>query len=157
MNINFYKIEDLQLLSYNYYATQVSNNDLLELNGFKIRNILSFAFNIEIRDLILENLFNANGTFLTSETKDNLFRYLSIDERDDLKNHLSNYLDYQIESNWYKTLTKVLITESINKIVIPTPLLNNDLILTQLKIDKSSYSEEIWCCDNGVYRVQIKA
>jgi hypothetical protein len=134
MNINFYKIEDFQLLSYHYYATQVSNNDLFELNGFKIRNILSIAFNIEIRDLILENLFNTNGTFLTSETKDNLFRYLSIDERYDLKNHLSNYLDYQIESNWYKTLIKVLITESINTIVIPTPLLNHDLILTQLKI-----------------------
>lgn len=132
MDINFYKIEDSQLISYYYYAAQVSNNDLLELNGFKIRNILSIVFNSEIKDKILENLFSADGTFLTTETKDNLFKYLSKYEIDDLKNHLNDYLDYQIESGWYKFLIQVLNTGSINTIVIPTLVLNNNLILSQL-------------------------
>ena len=50
MTINFYKIEDAQLLSYHYYSAQVSNIDLLELNGYKIRNILSVVFNTKTRD-----------------------------------------------------------------------------------------------------------
>ena len=50
MNINFYKLEELLLLSYHYYVAQVSNNDLLELNGYKIRNILSIVFDKKTRD-----------------------------------------------------------------------------------------------------------
>ena len=133
MNINFYKLRDAQLLSYNYYIAQVSNNDLLELNGYKIRNILSLVFNLKTRDFILEDLFSENGTFLTSESKDNLFKYISIEERNDLKNYLTTYLDYQIESEWYSILSQVLNTESINTILIPTPILKHDLILAQLK------------------------
>jgi hypothetical protein len=133
MNINFYKIRELQLLSYHYYVDLVSNNDLLELNGYKIRNILSIVFDKKIRDLVLEDLFNENGTFLSSETKDNLFRYLSSDERIDLKNHLSTYLDYQIESDWLQTINQFLTTESINTVLIPAPIFSNDVILNQLK------------------------
>jgi hypothetical protein len=133
MNINFYNLEEPQLLSYHYYVAQVSNNDLLELNGYKIRNILSIVFDKKMRDLVIEDLFNENGTFLSSETKDNLFRYLSSDERNDLKNYLSTYLDYQIESEWYQTITQVLNSECINAILIPTSILNHRLILTHLK------------------------
>lgn len=46
---------------------------------------------------------------------------------------MSNYLDYQIESGWYSTLTEFLHSESINTIVIPSLILKNDLIYTQLK------------------------
>jgi hypothetical protein len=149
MTINFYKIDENQLLSYHYYSAQVSNNDLLELNGYKLRNILSVVFNTKTRDLILENLFNRNGTFLSIETKENLFRHLSLFEINDLKIHLSNYLDFQIESDWYSKLSQVLNTESINTIVIPTPILNHELILAQLKslfpkkkfVDWFSYDE----------------
>ncbi len=133
MNINFYNIEEPLLLSYHYYVAQVSNNDLLELNGYKIRNILSIVFDKKTRDLVLEDLFNENGTFLSSETKDNLFRYLSADERIDLKNHLSTYLDYQIESEWLQTITQFLKTESINIVLIPAPIFSNHVILNQLK------------------------
>ena len=134
MNINFYKIEEAQLLSYHYFSAQVNNNNLLELNGYKLRNILSVVFNTKTRDLFLENLFNQNGTFLSSETKDNLFRHLSLYEINDLKNYLSTYLDFQIESDWYSRLSQVLNTESINTIVIPSPILNQELILAQLKL-----------------------
>jgi hypothetical protein len=133
MTIDFYKIDEGQLLSYRNYSAQVSNNDLLELNGYKLRNILSVVFNTKTRDLLLENLFNQNGTFLSSETKDNLFRHLSLFEINDLKKHLSSYLDFQIESDWYSILSEVLNTESINTIVIPTPILNHELIFAQLK------------------------
>ena len=133
MNINFYKLEELLLLSYHYYVAQVSNNDLLELNGYKIRNILSIVFDKKTRDLVLEDLFNKSGTFLSSETKDNLFRYLSSDEIIDLKNYLSTYLDYQIESEWLQIVTQFLTTESINIVLIPAPILSNNLILNQLK------------------------
>lgn len=149
MNINFYKIEEAQLLSYHYYSSRVSNNDLLELNGFKLRNILSVVFNVKTRDLFLENLFNQNGTFLSSVTKNNLFRQLSSYEINDLKNYLSAYLDFQIESDWYRRLYQVLNTESINTIVVPSVILNEKLILAQLKslfpkkkfVDWFSYDE----------------
>lgn len=133
MNINFHTIEDSKLISYNNYLVQVSNNDLIELNGFKIRNILSIVFNTKIKLLILENLFNDYGTFLSTETKDSLFRFLSSDERNELKDHLSNYLDFQIRSEWYNKIVKSLYETSIKTILIPTSILNNDSILCELK------------------------
>jgi len=133
MNINFYKIDEAQLLSYNYFINQISNNDLQEINSFKIRNILSITFNTRIKDLILENIFNDKGSFLSNETKDNLFRYLSLVERKEIKDYLSNYLDFQIASKWYNSIIQVLNKESINTILIPTLILNHDLILAQLK------------------------
>ena len=69
MNINFYKIEEALLISYHYFTTQVSNNDLKELNSFKIRNILSIVFDEKTKNLVLYDLFNKNGAFLTSETR----------------------------------------------------------------------------------------
>lgn len=133
MNINFYKIEDAQLYSYHYYSNQVSNNDLKELNGYKLRNILSVVFNNKTRDIFLENLFDRNGIFLSSQTRNNLFRYISIDERNDLKYYLSTYLDYQVNSGWYNNIIQLLNSESIDTIVFPTIILNHDLILAQLK------------------------
>jgi hypothetical protein len=133
MKIKFFEIEENKLVSYNYFLNQVSNNDLLELNGFKIRNILSLVFNSKIKDLILENIFNINGDILSNETKDNLFNFVSLEERNDLKNYLTTYLDYQIQSDWFKSINTILIDSSINIIVIPTIILNNELVIAQLK------------------------
>lgn len=133
MHINFYDIEDSNLISYHYYSYKVSNNDLLELNSYKIRNVLSLVFNLKIRDIILDSIFNVNGTLISVETKDNLFKHLSAQERSELKIYLSTYLDYQIKSEWYNVLCKILNSESINTIVIPSQILSHDLILSQLK------------------------
>lgn len=134
MKIDFHEIEESKLISYFYFVTQVSNHDLRELNGFKVRNILSIAFNAKIRNLILEDLFNQNGDFLTVETKDNLFRYFSSNEIDDLKNLISNYLDYQIEYSWYEQVCKILNECTIDTIVVSTSVLNSDSILNELKV-----------------------
>lgn len=134
MKIDFHEIEESKIISYYYFVTQVSNHDLRELNGFKVRNILSVAFNPKIRDLILENLFYQNGDFLTVDTKDNLYRYLSSDENDDLKNLLSDYLDYQIESSWYERVCEVLAESSLNTIVVSSSILDSDSILNELKV-----------------------
>ena len=133
MNINFHTIDEHLLISYHYYTTQVSNNDLKELNSFKIRNIFSIVFNEETKNLILKDLFNGEGVFLTSETKHDLFKFLSFEERNELKNYLNTYLNYQIESNWYSTLKEELHSKSINRVLIPTSILRNDEILAQLK------------------------
>lgn len=134
MKIDFHEIKESKLISYLYFVTQVSNHDLRELNGFKVRNILSIAFNAKIGNLILDDLFNQNGYFLTAETKDNLFRYLSSNEIDDLKNLISNYLDYQIESSWYQQACRILNTSSIDSIVVPYSILDSDSILNELKV-----------------------
>jgi hypothetical protein len=134
MNISFYKIDEDKLISYYYFSSQVSNYDLLELNSFKIRNILSLSFNKLIRDIILDNLFDESGTFLSNETKDNLFRYLSSEERNDLKVNLSNYLDYQIESEWYDTINKLINNSSINTILIPSIILKHEILSNQLNL-----------------------
>lgn len=132
MKIKFHSIEVALLISYYYFTNQVSNRDLLELNSFKIRNVLSIAFNSEIKNLILEDLFSKGGNLLTSETKDNLYRYLSLEERDELKQLLSDYLEYQINSDWFESLTQELHSEAINTVLIPSVILNHDLILNQL-------------------------
>ena len=134
MKIDFYEIEESNLISYNYFASQVNNYDLRELNGFKVRNILSIAFNTKIRDFILEDLFNQNSIFLSIETKDNLDRYLSSDEIDDLRNLISNYLDYQIESSWYENVCQVLTESSLNTIVVSSSILDSDNVLNELKV-----------------------
>ena len=150
MNINFYKIEEALLISYHYFTTQVSNNDLKELNSFKIRNILSIVFDEKTKNLVLYDLFNKNGAFLTSETKHDLFRFLSSEERNELKEYLNDYLEYQIKSNWHKTIKRELHSKTLNKVLIPTTILNNDSILAQLKklfpnkkfVDWPSYNEK---------------
>jgi hypothetical protein len=134
MRIDFYKIDESKLISYSYFIAQVSNHDLRELNSYKVRNILSIVFNTKIRDLLLEDLFNQDGTFLSNETKDNLFRYLSPEEKDDLKNHLSNYLDYQFGSSWYQHVRQNLKENSLNTIVIHSSLLKHESILDELKL-----------------------
>lgn len=134
MKIDFHEIEQSKLISYFYFVTQVSNYDLREMNGFKVRNILSVAFNPKIRDHILEDLFNQNGNFLSNDTKDYLFRYLSANEIEDLKNLITNYLDYQIESSWYEHICKVLTESSLNIIVISSNILITDSILNELKV-----------------------
>ncbi len=149
MNINFHTIDEAFLISYYYFTAQVSNNDLKELNSFKIRNIFSIVFNEESKNLVLNDLFNKEGLFLTSETKHELFKFLSLEERNELKDYLTTYLKYQIESNWYKTLKKELHSKNINRVLVPTSILSNDLILAQLKelfpnkkfIDWRSYNE----------------
>jgi hypothetical protein len=133
MNINFYKIEEALLLSYHYFTTQVSNNDLKELNSFKIRNILSIVFNEETKDLVLNDLFDEDGVFLSGDTKNDLFRLLSIEERIELKDCLNSYLNFQIESNWYRTLKVELHSKSMNRVLIPTSILRNDKIIVQLE------------------------
>jgi hypothetical protein len=133
MSIHFHEIEDCKLISYYYYLDQVSNNGLRELNGFKIRNILSVTFNTKIRNLVLRDLFNENGRFLTDETKDNLFRFLSTDELDDLKNLLYSYLDYQIESSWLDYVCEVLTESGLNTIIVSSHVLGNYGILNELK------------------------
>jgi hypothetical protein len=149
MTINFYQIEEAQLLSYHYYSAQVSSNDLLDLNSYKLRNIISIVFNSRIKDLFLDDLFNQNGTLLPSETKDNLFKHFSSHELNDLKNYLSTYLDFQIESNWYNTLSQVLKIESLNTIIIPSLILHQGFLLAELKslfpkkkfVDWNNYNE----------------
>ena len=134
MKIDFHEIQDSKLISYNYFASQVNNYDLRELNGFKVRNILSIAFNPKIRDYILDDLFNQNGIFLSIETKDNLERYFSSYEIDDLRSLLSNYLDYQIESSWYENVCNVLTESSLNTIVVSSSILNCGSVLNELKV-----------------------
>lgn len=133
MNIDFHAIEESNLISYKYYVTQVSNHDLRELNGFKVRNILSLAFNFRIRELILDALFNKNNNLLTVETKDNFKKYLSSDEINELKELISNYLFYQIESSWYQKVCHILNETNIETIVVSSFVLDNKSILNELK------------------------
>ena len=150
MNIRFYKFHDLQLISYHRFVMNVSNNDFLELNGYKTRNILSIVFNHKTRDLVLDELFSANGNFLSSETKNNLLTHLSPEDALEIRQDLQNYLECQIQSDWLKYVSAILNEEKVNTILIPTPVLNHTLILNQLQtlfpkkkfVDWRGYDEE---------------
>ncbi len=133
MKIKFYEISNSELISYNTYLSQVSNKDLLELNSYKIRNILSIVFDQKLKDLVLNDLFNVDGIFLTTDTKFQLFRNHSVNDRNELKRYLESYLDYQIQSNWYNSIFKLTNYESFKTIIIPTIILLNTTICNHLK------------------------
>jgi uncharacterized protein (DUF1697 family) len=120
MKILFHKLSNQQLSPYLHFIKEVNSYGISELNSYEIRNILSFVFNQEIKNIILEDLFDINGLILSKETKQDLFNYLTFDDIAYIKNLLSDYLEFQINSPWRDKINNFLKTNrNINKIVIP--------------------------------------
>jgi hypothetical protein len=129
MKIDFYKINDQDLASYYYFFDKINENNLIELNGYRIRNILSIVFNQNIKNYIINDLFNHEGKLLSSETKNELFRNISEEERNDLKSFLLAYLEIQINSAWLKNINQVIQENQLNIILLPS-FVKNDVFLS---------------------------
>lgn len=134
MIIEFHEIAASKLISYNNFVKEVNNHDLKELNGYKVRNIMSLAFKPKISNLIINYIFDTNSTILSDETKDYLKRNLSSDEKDDLKSLLTDYLNYQIKSSWYNRVCDILADSNINTLVVSSSIMESDEGLNELKV-----------------------
>ena len=132
MKINYFSIDNSQLISYSVFVSILNNNNLIELNSFKMRNLFSLIFNNQMRDYVVDDIFRENGSLLNNDTKNELFRNLSIFERDELKNYLLTYLNYQIESKWLSTVYDFLNDKNKYIIIISNLVLNDSFLMKHL-------------------------
>ncbi|QNM84152.1 hypothetical protein H9W90_07985 [Polaribacter pectinis] len=128
LKTNFYGIESNTFWDSFLLETQIHEN-LYELISIKMRNIYSLVINEEIKEIVLESIFGGNeGTTLISETTQQEFP----DElKNELKENLSNTLDYIIYSSW-KDEIKKLIHENTT-IVISNEFLENNILKKELQ------------------------
>jgi len=111
----------------NFMSLVHSYSGLEELTSIKMMNIYSLAFNDAIRNIILDKIFSENDApLLTQTTKETLELDLSHDSRLELKEALSNTLDWIIQNNWL-----AFIKEKINEhtTLIISPTVKNDIKL----------------------------
>lgn len=133
MKIDFLKIDEDLLVSYYHFTQMINGFNLLELNGYRVRNILSIVFTNEIKSYILNDLFGKDGKVLSNETKSDLFNNVSDEERDDLKNVLNDYLNFQINSNWLQSIIKTIQVHQLNNLIMPSFIVNNSFLSNELK------------------------
>ncbi len=128
LKINLYGIENNTFWDSFLLETQIHEN-LYELISIKMRNIFSLVVNDNIKEIVLEGIFGNNEEFtLISETTQQEFP----DElKSELKENLSNALDYIINSSW-KDEIKYLINENTT-LVVSNEFLKNNILKTELQ------------------------
>lgn len=156
MKILFHKLSEQQISSYSRFVSEVNSYGIKELSSFEIRNILSLVFNQELKNILIDDLFDKNGLILSSETKQDLFNYLTFDEIFYIKNLLSTYLDFQIYSDWSEKVKNLLKSnKNINNIIISKSIFKSDNFLNCITNFFFSYKLMNWYVfeDNGNYLI----
>lgn len=128
LKTNLYGTENNTFWDSFLIETQIHEN-LYELISIKMRNIYSLVVSDRIKEIVLESIFGDNKeSTLISETTQQEFP----DEiKSELKENLSNTLDYIINSSW-KDEIKCLINENTT-LVISNEFLENDLLKKELQ------------------------
>ena len=128
LKTNFYGTENNTFWDSFLLETQIHEN-LYELISIKMRNIYSLVVSDRIKEIVLEGIFGDNKeSTLISETTQQEFP----DEiKSELKENLSNTLDYIINSSW-KDEIKCLINENTT-LVISNEFLENNLLKKELQ------------------------
>jgi hypothetical protein len=128
LKTNLYGTENNTFWDSFLIETQIHEN-LYELISIKMRNIYSLVVSDRIKEIVLESIFGDNKeSTLISETTQQEFP----DEiKSELKENLSNTLDYIINSSW-KDEIKCLINENTT-LVISNEFLENNLLKKELQ------------------------
>jgi hypothetical protein len=128
LKTNLYGTENNTFWDSFLIETQIHEN-LYELISIKMRNIYSLVVSDRIKEIVLEGIFGDNKeSTLISETTQQEFP----DEiKSELKENLSNTLDYIINSSW-KDEIKCLINENTT-LVISNEFLENNLLKKELQ------------------------
>ena len=128
LKTNLYGTENNTFWDSFLLETQIHEN-LYELISIKMRNIYSLVVSDRIKEIVLESIFGDNKeSTLISETTQQEFP----DElKSELKENLSNTLDYIINSSW-KDEIKCLINENTT-LVISNEFLENNLLKKELQ------------------------
>lgn len=104
---------------------------LEELVSLKMMNIFSLTFNEEIKSIILDAIFcNDKSSWLKNATREILYKDITDLARKELKECLSNLLDYIISSQWLDAI-KLLLTED-SLVIIPDSLNNENKIKDEI-------------------------
>ena len=128
LKTNFYGTENNTFWDSFLLETQIHEN-LYELISIKMRNIYSLVVNDRIKEIVLEGIFGDNKeSILISETTQQEF---SDELKSELKENLSNTLDYIINSTWKEEI-KHLITEGTS-LVVPNEFLDNKILQKELQ------------------------
>tara|TARA_B110000902_G_scaffold264691_1_gene346824 strand:- start:1145 stop:3607 length:2463 start_codon:yes stop_codon:yes gene_type:complete len=105
------------------------HENLYELISIKMRNIYSLVINEKIKKIVLEGIFEKHGEFsLISETTQQEFPE---ELKSELKENLSNTLDYIINSSWKNELISQINEESI--LVVPNIFLTKNILNKELR------------------------
>ena len=97
---------------------------LYELRSLKMKSIYSLIINESLRDILLEDIFSFDDDpkIITIETRE-VIEELAQENIDELKNNLSNTLDWIIQSGWKDYLRKQI--NNTTAIVLPEKVISN--------------------------------
>lgn len=124
----FYGIENNIFWDSFLLETQIHEN-LYELISIKMRNIYSLVINEKIKNIVIESIFeNQEELTLISETTQQEFP----DElKSELKENLSNTLDYIINSSWKDEIKSQIDKNTV--LVVPNEFLKNTVLQKELR------------------------
>lgn len=108
-----------------------SYSGLEELVSLKMMNIYSMAFNQNLKSLILAGIFDETGNkWIKEESKEVIQQDISHQGREELKNALSNVLDFIIDSNWLGCGKEHITKDTL--IIIPNILCKNEKVKNEI-------------------------
>jgi hypothetical protein len=123
-NILFYG--ELSSTFWEVFKIETTIRDLYELRSIKMLNIYSLAFNEEIKNYIIEDLFShEKSSLLTDDSKQTILES-SKEDIDAIRESLSSVIDLIIQSNWGSEIKKY-ISEDTTLLVPEEILKNNEL------------------------------
>jgi len=115
-----FMIPDEVLTDYRLYEARVRALGLSELNGFKIRNVLSTVFDSSYGEQVISEIFDKNGDLLSPETRYELHRVVSSNVKDELVQYLRLYLERQLSCGWYEKVRSKLEDLHLSNILFPS-------------------------------------
>lgn len=121
-NIIFYGEQSSTFLD--VFNIETSIRDLYELRSIKMLNIYSLAFNEDIKNHILEDIFSKekSSILLTYDTRQSILES-SDEDVDAIRKSLSNIIDLIIQSNWESEIKKFIYEDST--LLIPEEVLKD--------------------------------
>ncbi len=129
-HVNFWGIE--RSTFWDSFIRETGIRDLYELRSIKMLNIYSLAFNIDIKNYILNDIFSENSkSHLLSEETKQIVLLLNLEDRQVLYEALSNTLDLIVQENW---LSHILKTKKSNsEIVLPQEVINDIELISKIR------------------------
>lgn len=112
------------------FNIETTIRDLYELRSIKMLNIYSLAFNEDIKNYIIEDLFSLEkSSLLTGATKQTILES-SKEDIDTIRESLSSIFDLIIQSNWESEIKKYIYEDTT--LLIPEEILKNNALKNKI-------------------------
>ena len=121
---------ELSSTFWNVFDIETKIRDLYELRSIKMLNIYSLAFNEDIKNYIIEDLFNSErSSLLTGVTKQTILES-SKKDIDTIRESLSSIIDLIIQSNWVSEVSKSIHEHT--SLLIPEEVIKNNELKSKI-------------------------